>query len=398
MLFRYAVKSLKRYAFMNLLTVVQLVAALTVTAFMVSSVSLRLSRYEPFRREFTGTGRLAVFSSFAHNGDLTGKFTMVNTDKDMSELLGTDVKVIGTHMCSADIRNSDGLKILSADRELIDRYTPPVAAGKWFEGDGICAAVTEGSSYSIGDKIAIEYTASDGAEKQLEARVTAVIKADAKIAGLSGDNDYAQKDTFELFYRSVKDDIGSKGVVLLDESTLPDDLERAYTGSVLLSYSENADEEHITKALYAAGSLYSVSMAAVNKASRGYLLIRLYELVPIIAVLCIMAFVGSISTAALSTRRQLADYAVFTLCGLKKRNCGLIGLIQSIITLAASGVLTAVVTAVIGRIYLNRFYLHTDLFLLTGEAVIAVLFIAVSLAVPTLMIGKSDVRELLKYE
>ena len=321
---------------------------------------------------------------------------MINTAEEMSAYLGTEVKVLGTHLCGAEVRGSS-LNVRSADRDIIESYEPELSEGRWFADKGICAVVTEGCGYSVGDSIALEYFTADNTERQLTAAVTAVIKKDARLPGLSCDNEGAQKDTFELFYGSASNDDSSKGLLLIDESTLPDDLPRAYIGALLISYPD-ADESELTGRLSAAGSLYSVSMSEVDKNSRRYLAERIYELLPLIVILCIMAFVGSISTAALSTRRQLGDYAVFTLCGLQKRSCTLIGLIQSIITLAAAGALTAVSAAIIVRIYPDRFYLHTDLLLLAGETVIAALFIAVSLAVPALMIGRSEVRDILKIE
>ncbi|MBR6044805.1 MAG: hypothetical protein IKP47_04120 [Ruminococcus sp.] len=393
MLIKYSVRSFRRYLIMDLLTVLQLAAVLTMIAFSVSAVSLRLSRYTPFKDEFTENGRLALIGSFAHDGDLSGSFSMINTSEEMSAYLGTDVKALGIHMCDAYIADRNDIVIRSADDELIERYAPMLTEGDWF-GEGLCAAVTENSEYYTGDKLTADYYTADGTKKTLELTVTAVIKNDAKLAGFSGDNDGSYKDTFELFYRSADEQDG-KAVILLRESALPEDMVRAYTGTLLLNYPGDDDEQLISERLSECGANYSLPMPDLDRTSRRYLSEQLYELLPLIVILCIMALVGSISTSALSTREQLRDYSVFTLCGLRKNGCILIGLIQSVFSLLLAGVISAIACAALTFISPGRFYLEPDLLMLLGESIIAVLFIVVSVSVPALMISRSSVKELL---
>ncbi|MBR1764272.1 MAG: hypothetical protein IJ746_02655 [Ruminococcus sp.] len=399
MLFRYALRSMRKYLLGNALTVMQLAAVLCMTAFMISSVSLRLARWAPFRDEFSGSGRLVVFTSFAHNGDLTGNFSMVNTNADMSALLGTEVKALGTHMCSADIKDGlDGIVLRSADRELINRYSPELKAGEWFKGSGLCAAVTEGCGYSLGDRIVIGCDTREDGRRELTAEVTAVISGKAKLAGFAGENDGPQAETFELFYRCPEEDSGTRGVVLLDDSALPEDMVRAYAGAVLLSYPEGADEEQITELLRGAGSVFSISMPALEEASRSYLALRVRDLLPLTVILCVMALVSSISTAALSTRQQLRDYAVLSLCGLRKGRCVVIGLMQNAVCLCLAGAVSAAGAALIRAHWPESLYLHLDVLLLAGEAAIGALFLLVSLAAPALMIGRSRIQDVLGSE
>ena len=394
MLFKYAAKSFKRYLFQNLLTVIELTAALIMTALMLSSLSLRLSRYTPFINEFEGSGILAVFDTFAYNGELTGEFTPINTDNELSYALGSDVKALGIHFCNAYVKDKESEYIInSADSELLRRYQPKLKEGEWFKEKGFTASVSAGSGYFLGDKITITYFTADNEQKELEVKVTSVIKEEEKLAGFSGENDKQQKDTFELFYREAESD--DKKLILLDESTLPYDMVRAYTGTVLVSFKGEADEETITKALHDSGCIYSVSLGNVKKESRKYLYIRIYELLPLIIILCIMAFTGSISTAALSTRQQIRDYGIFILCGLKKQKCIVIGLIESLISLFIAAILSVIILVFIKTSYPERFYVTPDTFTISGGFMIAAVFLAVSLAVPLIMIRKSDVKDII---
>ena len=106
-----------------------------------------------------------------------------------------------------------------------------------------------------------------------------------------------------------------------------------------------------------------------------------------------MALIGSISTSALSTREQLRDYAVFSLCGLKKNSCILIGLMQSFICSVLAGIVSAAAMLILRAAVPERFYLSPGLQMISGVGMIALLFVIVSLTVPALMIGKYSVKD-----
>ena len=396
MLFRYALISFRRYKMQNILTVLQLAAALTMTAFMISAVSLRLSRYTPFREEFTSNGRLAVCGSFAYNGDLSGEYTMINSSEDMSRVLGNEVKVLGIHLSSAYVpgREND-FYVRSADDRIIDCYTPMLSAGEWFSGKGICAAVSENSGCKVGDSLKLHYFTADGNEKELEVTVTALVRKDGRLAGLTGENDGDQKDTFEIFYSSIESSSG-KSILLLRESDMPDDMVRGFTGTMLLNYPDTTDEDALTERLTACGCIYSLPMTELDRASKNYLSQQIYELLPLIIILLIMSLIGSISTSALSTREQLRDYAVFSLCGLKKNRCILIGLMQSLICSVLAGIVSAAAMLILKAAAPERFYLSPDLLMISGVGAAALLFVIVSLTVPALMIGRYSIKDQLK--
>ena len=397
MLFKYALISLRRYKIQNLLTVLQLAAALTMTAFMTSAVSLRLSRYDPFREQFTSNGRLAVISSFAYSGDLSGEYTMINSSEDMSQALGAEVEVLGDHLCDAYVSGRENeFTVLSADDKVIDSYTPLLSAGEWFCGEGICAAVSENSGYDVGDKLRLQYITADETTKELEVTVTALVRHDGRLAGLAGENDGDRKDTFELFYSGIED--GSKSIIQLRESDMPNDMTRGCTGAVLISYQSTADEQMLNDRLRQCGIVYSISMSELDKASRRYLSEQIYELLPLIVIILIMALISSISTSALSTREQLHDYAVFSLCGSKKSSCILIGLIQSCLCIAAAGLASAAALFVLHITSPERFYLNGGLLTISGIGAAALLYLIVSLIVPVMMITGYSVKEQLKSQ
>ena len=395
MLIKYAARSFIRYLLQNMLTVLQLSSVFIITAFMLSSLSLRLSRYLPFHEEFEGSGRLAVFSSFAYSGKLTGEYSMINSSNDFKQMLGFDVTSLGIHFCDAYIKGGENEFIVrSADSELLKRYEPALKEGEWLSKKSLCAAVSANSGYSVGDRLTLFYCTSDGQEKELEITVACVIKENEKLAGLTGENDGQQANTFELFFKSAESD-DSKKLILLDESLLPDDMARAYTGTVVLSYKEASDESRITKLLSDSGCIYSISMNTVRSESRKYLYIHTYELLPLMIIILIMALTSSISTSALSTRQQLNDHSIFILCGMRKEKCMIFSLIESIICLFLAFVIFLLLSSLITYFSPDRFYLCFDLFTFLGIFIISLIFISFSLTVPFLMISKTDIKTML---
>ncbi|SDB04924.1 hypothetical protein SAMN02910317_00168 [Ruminococcaceae bacterium FB2012] len=137
-------------------------------------------------------------------------------------------------------------------------------------------------------------------------------------------------------------------------------------------------------------------MTELDRASKNYLSQQIYELLPLIIILLIMSLIGSISTSALSTREQLRDYAVFSLCGLKKNRCILIGLMQSLICSVLAGIVSAAAMLILKAAAPERFYLSPDLLMISGVGAAALLFVIVSLTVPALMIGRYSIKDQLK--
>ena len=77
--------------------------------------------------------------------------------------------------------------------------------------------------------------------------------------------------------------------------------------------------------------------------------------------------------------------------------CILINLIQSLISAAAAGILALIGGIVIAKTPLREtFYLHGTVWLVPVTAAILLLYLAISLLMPYLMLRKNSVREVLR--
>ena len=133
--------------------------------------------------------------------------------------------------------------------------------------------------------------------------------------------------------------------------------------------------------------------------SRAYLYSEVYKLLPVIVMLMILVMVSSISSTAISTRKRLRDYAVFSLSGLPWSKCIVINLMQSLMT-AGGAVLLAAIGGIVLRFTPLRetFYVSFGIWQILICGVLILLYLLVSLLMPWVMLRKNTVREILKTQ
>ena len=116
-------------------------------------------------------------------------------------------------------------------------------------------------------------------------------------------------------------------------------------------------------------------------------------MLPMIVVILVLAFVSSVSSAALTTRTRLKDYAVFCICGMRWKQSVQIELVRSMIL---SGVSLALSFAAVG-VLAKHFGMSVvwSAASAVSVAAIIVMFLLVSFAAPFFMIAKSTPKRLL---
>ena len=108
--------------------------------------------------------------------------------------------------------------------------------------------------------------------------------------------------------------------------------------------------------------------------------------------------ISSISISAIYTKRHLRTYAIFYICGARWRSCALRSLRSGLITCGASVLLTAAVL-VIGKLtFMKDTVIGFGLIPLAVCAGVLVLYLALSMIMPLLIIGRTEPREILKEE
>lgn len=421
---KMAWRALKRSRLANLLTVLQLAAALLVTAVMVSAVGLRFRRYTPFREFFGGQGQYVCYTAglpFVNSiRDENGNFAPIETAEEFSQHLSAAVETVGVHniMFGPHLEKEAGVDArttvqqYACDDAIIAAYTPDIAEGRWLRPSQREAVISyNDTEHRVGDTIQVSvYYYLDNDSKSNE---IAFLRADDfKIVGRMADGAYIpgiigiNTEDFRTWYRPWSSDTEQYPLMLFSYEALKalDDthkLSMPYTGAVLMRYPERISQEQLRQdqKQLAIGAEWVWDLEELDVNSRAYLYSEVYKLLPIIVMLMLLVTVSSISSTAISTRKRLRDYAVFSMSGLPWSRCIVINLVQSLMT-AGGAVLLAAAGAVVLRMTALReiFYITLGIRQVLICGALILLYLCISLLMPWAMLRKNSVREILKTQ
>lgn len=415
--------ALRRAKCSNLLTVLQLAAALLVTAVMVSAVCLRFRKYTPFADYFNRDGFLmdtvfwAEFSG--HNGD--GKLENFDSSEQFSRYFSAPVEVMcprnPAFWVNVEAKNDPQCnpQCNAYTDDFLARWTPKLQAGHWLKGDPggevIEAVVTyNDSEWQTGDTGELQWMAFN-AKGSIEAvgtsplRIVGMLEDGEAIAGQSQIN----TQDFRLFWMPFSQDREGNSLYLLFSASQlarlaqTDQFRLLFGRTMLIRYTRPVTAEQIEtdyKMLARQGNgSYLMKMSEVRENSKPYLYAELYRLLPVVIMLTLLVAVSCISATAITTRKRLHDYAVYSLCGLPWGRCIVINLLQSLLTAAAAGILAAA-----GALVLQFTPLKESFYVTFGGrqilccGALILVYLLISLLMPKIMLSRNSVREILKTQ
>ena len=421
---RMAWRSLRKSLFSNLLTVLQLAAALLVTAVMVSAVCLRFRKYTPFRDFYNSRGYLLQYPFFMEYGEKRMQVAAEKNeawdsfDATVNSQLSAPLEAICPQEApfwlgappKHDRERQPQITLYTED--FLRRWTPELAAGEWLHsgssGDVLEAVVTwNDDEWQVGDTVTGAWTELDetGSMKKLgdvQIKIIGMLADGEAIAGQTGENTH----DFRLFWRphsyereqDVQMFISAEQVAALCPTK---QLTQFLGKTILLRYTEPVTEEQAEKdyktLTWNSNSMQILKMEDIRENSRTFLYSEVYKLLPVIIMLMVLVMISSISSTALSTRRRLHDYAVFALSGLPWQKCIVINLLQSLMTAGAAAAAALICGAVLQHTSLRElFYVKPGGWQLLSCAAVIGIYLLISLWMPHLMLRKNSVREILK--
>lgn len=120
------------------------------------------------------------------------------------------------------------------------------------------------------------------------------------------------------------------------------------------------------------------------------------NLLPILISILIMTLVSAISVSALSTKRQLKNYAVYYICGLKWKQCSLINLVSCTSIAFISIIIAGFCTIVLKNTFFSESVLELGILQIFICINISFLYIVLSALLPLKIIKNNTPREVLK--
>lgn len=412
--------ALKRSKLSNLLTVLQLAAALLVTLVMVSAVCLRFRKYTPFADYFNRQGFLVETMSVAQFGERVtgGEIENFDTNEAISKWFSAPVEVICPRnpwfWVGVPPKNDPQAnpQLNAYTEDFLRRWKPILKEGHFLSGDPggdvIEAVVTYNETeWQVGDTTEVQWyeMEEDGGLVQVGStplKIVGMLEDGEPLAGVGGVN----TQDFRLFWRPFSMEREGQVYMLFSEEQLErltqtDKYHGLYGRCMLIRYTEPVTEEQIEtdyKMLSRRGNAaYIMKMTELRENSKEYLYTEVYKLLPVIIMLTLLVAVSSISATAISTRKRLRDYAVFALSGLPWGRCIVINLLQSLITAAAAGILAAAGAVALQYTPLREsFFVSFGIWQVVGCGALILLYLLISLLMPKIMLSRNSVREILK--
>lgn len=399
MLLKFAVKNIKRSKLMSLLTVCEMTCAAVITLVMVSSVLIRYRYYAPFRDMFESKGLYCEFSSAA-NKDFYGENKAEDflADDDILPYLHSPERIAACNIVSCGVMTDKGLLAVnnfSYNDEVIRRFTPKLKSGRWLnesdKADCIECVVSKNEyGWENGSRVEI-----DLGEKKYTALVVGVLEDSSKIVG--GFAVHSSNDDFSIFFNPYDHEVEQEPLMIFSSQYLQKlgAVQGLFSGC-LITYPESVSDEQLKadqQQLAKYGCAYSMALTDLDKNSKQYLYRHLYDMLPIIIVILVLAFVSSLSSSALTTRSRLRDYAVLCVCGMQWKHCVLIELIKSAVLAAVSLVLTIIAAVCIPQLLSVSIILSW--ISIGSVSVIVAMFLLVSIAAPYFISKTSTPKQLL---
>lgn len=418
-LIKTALKNFKKGIVANVMTVFEIVAAIIVFLIMVSSFLIRYAYYEPFRDMIKGKG-IYFHSAAGLNGlalsedPETENYLLSITDKEMFGYLQGAEKIAGLHTLKFSYVNTGNNKLLtcySYNDELIRRFTPDIKEGRWLntsdKADKIEVVVSESDyGWKVGDELQITYGYMETI-RNYNAEIVGIMEKGTKIFGLN--NEFDKDENFTIMYKDYDTQLEGAPVFLFSSQYLANSSDEVineipqFLQAGIIQYSDNTTDEQLDHDMYLISRMAiedlpveNISLENIEKYSKKYLYSRLYDLLPIVAVILILTVISSASSTAIVTQRRLHDYAVYYIAGLQWKHCTLINLIQSALTSVLALLLSA---AAIGVIQLtpiaDTVTIIPHLWTFSAVAALILLYILISMIMPAIIIGKSTPKEIL---
>ncbi len=400
MLFKLGFKNLRRDKFINLLIILQMTVVFLITISMVSTIVSRFQYYEPFKKQLNSNG---IFCCFRNALDPeTGDARLKPTER-LHELLENDQEIIASYSpwlyCG-----DEKINFTSYDDEFIEMYKPEIESGKWFdlnvnESSAVPIVISQNPyGFKVGDKIKINIF-SDKDDDILETEVIGILKEGTKVIGFSTSENgkYDCRNAFANYNYGVE----QIPIFLLRQKDLENKpIMIQMNGPAFITYSSNTANEVIesnNEIIRKMGVLNITSLDEIKNNSIDYIFSQIYTLFPILICVLILTLVGAVSVSALSTKRQLKNYAVYYICGLKWRQCAGVNFFSALISISLSFGLSIVSVAMVKSIgLLGNTVIQFGVWQILSCIMIMTIYIILSVVLPISIIGKNTPNQVLK--
>lgn len=396
----------RSFGIMKLFEILQLTAVLVMTVSMCSTMISRYALYKPFKDILSGKGY--VFTTLSQQyypkdlRDQTYSAEMLNT-------------CIGGYYLP---EHNEMIDTINYSQELIERYSPELSEGIWlsesedsYRSNGIMPiVVTASSRYKVGDSIVVPSYEKAWDEngkptdyEDIVLKVTGKLEENTSVLSFVDPlKEFTAPHDHRDLYGVLNSEYENKELFLMRMNDMYDfcGAESPVRGVQFIDCSDMTDEQFKLTGIKLNGmqNSFAVSYEAINDGSRNYIFQQIYTILPIIISVFALALISAFSISAIYTKRHLHDYAVLYICGATWRSCALRSLRSGLITCGAAVLLTAAVLVTGKLTFMKETVISFGLIPLAICAGVLTVYLALSMIMPLLIIGRTEPREILKEE
>lgn len=415
-LFKTALRNIKRDPVMNIIVFIQLVAVFWATMVMVSAISIRYRAYEPLKDIFASKGFYAKFGEMEGakkigSGVMEGQIFSVD---ELNSYINADSVVCLKSAEVVTFREYPNIKVSAPtlmfyDNELIERCKPALKSGRWIspDSDTLEVVITDNNAFGwkLGDTLNLEIAQST-TPRFIEVKVVGIVEDSAEVFGCSRSREESG-DTFRYLYNTHnsnnKDNLGKPTMISSSE-----DLERLFSNvearidAVFFIYGRDYSDELIKEKSKMVGQFNAavvLDLNDINIKSKIYLNEELLKLLPAVVILLVLVVISAVSVSSIAARKRLKDYAEYYVLGLRWKQCAAVSFFQALTSAAAALIVSAAAFFVISFTALsNVITIIIDMRSIFALLGVLLLYLAFSMIMPLIMLNSATPKELLQTE
>lgn len=395
MIFKLGLKNLKQNLFMNILIILQMTTVFVIVIAMISTIVSRFQLYVPIKDKLNSKG----YFYYVENAINPETNNTLRTTDELYQLLDNTKSI--TAVYKPWIKYEDkNIETVSYDDEFIEMFTPEMVEGSWFnlnkESNDVIQVVVSENLYGlkVGDNISLDCYGSE-----IQAEIIGIMKDNTKTIGftISKNGKYDCRNT----YLNYCYDIEQKPLFIFSQKELKDKMvTMQLNGPVFVTYDTTVDNSVIESNTNIMKKMTTLSITELNEMkenSLNYIFEQIYALLPILICVLILTLVGAMSISALATKKQLRNYAVYYICGLKWKQCAWINCYSSLVCVISSFFLSLIATVMVKKIrILGETVIEIDFWQIIGCLITVLIYILLSMLLPLKIIGKNTPNQVLK--
>ncbi len=307
--------------------------------------------------------------------------------------------------------------------EVVKMLSPAMEQGRYFTIQDIYSNTLKGvvshNTYGIreGDVVRINYDLAKGCYQEIE--IVGVMEDDAVLyqPQYFGEN---TKDFRQCFQSYNYNAMGGEPVILIAQQQIlanqskgrfsnvnfrlsDSGFMKEIEGPVIISYSDNVSDEQIDEDILFLidGATSSISrqmtLKQFNSNSREYVYEELDNLYPVVVCVMIFILVAAVSAGVLSVKKNMYNYAVYYMCGLRWMQCAMISLVSAFFVAAGALLLVGsalVILQFMGK--LEKTVICYDVWQIVICGGLLVFFVVISSLLPLFLVWRTSANNVLK--